>query len=128
VCQQIDVGSDLSCEGIVDIATESCVAIEALITLQETDTFGKELPNTLIASIDIDLVDTLSSNEALCQVAEQRLATQQAEILALDTLAIEADGDKCYGLHLTILLFVFKGRWELGSLGHSGNNRHIRSS
>ena len=102
MCQQIDVGSDLSCEGIVDIATESCVAIEALITLQETDTRGKELPDTLIAAIYIDLVDTLGSNQALCQIAEQRLTTQQGEILALDTLAIEADGDKCYGLHLTL--------------------------
>lgn len=102
MCQKIDVGSDLAGESIVDIATKSGIAIEALITPEETDTLGKELPDTLVTAIDIDLVDTLSSSKALCHIAEQRLATQQAEVLALDTLAIEADGDKCYGLHLTL--------------------------
>lgn len=102
MCQKIDVGSDLASESIVDIATKSGIAIEALVTLQETDTLGKELPDTLVTAIDIDLVDTLSSSQALCHIAEQRLASQKTEVLALDTLAIEADGDKCYGLHLTL--------------------------
>ena len=102
MCQKIDVGSDLASESIVDIATKSGIAIEALVTLQETDTLGKELPDTLVTAIDIDLVDTLSSSKALCHITQQRFASQKTEVLALDTLAIEADGDKCYGLHLTL--------------------------
>ncbi len=86
-------------ESVVYLGAQRGVAVESLGALQEPYPFRQQRTDRLVAAVDIGFVDALRAEQGPEYVAQQGFAAQQAQVLALDALAVQTDGYECYGFH-----------------------------
>ena len=97
--EDVEVGPDPGGEAVVNLPSERRVAVERRVAEQQPDPLGQQRADAFVAAKDVDLVDALHFSQGFQDMTHQRRSVQRAEVLACDALAVEPDGNECYGFH-----------------------------